>query len=92
MKGTSILTPGCKTVLEFLQENEREYWVGVDIAAKLGVKGIYSMLNSLIKKGYVINGDVEEREIIEKNGKRSVYPYVTYKLTQKGRDANVETL
>lgn len=78
------LTPNCKKVLEFLQENDKE-WVGADLSAETGVKGIHPVCNSLVINGYVEKGSVT-RPFTNKKGETTDKAYVTYRLTAAGRD------
>lgn len=78
------LTDNCKTVLCFLQDNDSE-WVGSDLSQACGVKGIHPVCNSLIKRGLVQKGSVE-REFENKKGQKGIKAYVTYSLTDIGRD------
>lgn len=78
------LTDNCKTVLTFLQDHDEE-WVGSELADACGVKGIHPVCNSLVKRGLVVKGSVE-REFTNKKGEMGIKPYVTYSLTDAGRD------
>lgn len=78
------LTDNCKKVLEFLQDNDKE-WVGSELADETGVKGIHPVCNSLVKRGLVQKGSVE-REFTNKKGEKGIKAYVTYSLTEDGRD------
>ena len=78
------LTDNCKIVLRFLQDNDKS-WVGSDLAEETGVKGIHPVCNSLVKRGLVQKGS-EEREFTNKKGETGVKEYVTYSLTDAGRD------
>lgn len=84
IKNETLLTDNCKTVLSFLQENDKE-WVGSDLSEACGVKGIHPVCNSLVKRGFVQKGSVE-REFTNKKGETAIKPYVTYSLTDLGRD------
>jgi len=79
----SPLTDNCAKVLAFLQENDRA-WVGSDLADATQVKGIHPVMNSLVKKGLADKG-AEVREFTNKKGVTLPKEYVTYFLTDAGR-------
>lgn len=82
------LTDNCKIALEFLQSNDQE-WVGSDLAAASGVKGIHPVMNSLVKRGLVVKGTAT-RDFTSKAGVTMPKDYVTYSLTDAGRDYIIE--
>ncbi len=83
------LSDNGKRVLAFLQENDSE-WVGSDLAEATGVKGVFPVLNSLIKRGLVVKGAGLVRPFTGKDGETSDHSYKTYLLTEAGRDYIVE--
>lgn len=78
------MTDNCKKALRFLQENDQE-WIGSDLGAAADVKGIHPVMNSLFKKGLVVKGKIT-RPFTNKAGETSDKEYVTYALTEAGRD------
>lgn len=83
------LTDNSKKVLAFLQENDSE-WVGSDLAEASGVKGVFPVLNSLIKRGLVVKGAGLTRPFTGKDGATADHDYKTYLLTEAGRDFIIE--
>ena len=87
------LTDNCKTVLGYMQEHINEMpdvgWVGSDIEALVGVKGIHPIMNSLFKRGLVEKGTTT-RDFTNKAGVTAPKEYVTYILTDAGKDYVVD--
>jgi hypothetical protein len=79
-----ILTDNGNKLLLFLQRNDQVF-VGKDLIELTGIKGIYPVLNSLIKHGLVQQCDAAVRDFTNKNGKTFPKEYKTYSLTDKGR-------
>lgn len=82
------LTDNGKRVLEFMQ-NHDEVLVGKDMIDMTGVKGIYPVLNSLIKHNLVMNGDPITRDFTNNKGETKPKEYKTYCLTDAGRAFNI---
>ena len=79
------LTDNCKKVLAFLQEHDTE-WVGKDLGEACGiVKGIHPVMNSLVNRGLAVKGSVE-RDYTNPKGVTAPKAYVTYSLTEAGRE------
>jgi hypothetical protein len=78
------LTDNCKKALSFLQANDK-VWVGADLAEAAGIAGIHPVMNSLVKRGFAEKG-TETRPFTDKKGKTVDKDYVTYELTDAGRD------
>lgn len=79
-----ILTPNGKVLLSFLQSND-EVWVGKDLIDSTGIKGVYPVINSLIKKGLVVECESIQRNFTNIKGETKLKDYKTYSLTDKGR-------
>lgn len=79
-----ILTDNGNKLLDYLQRNDRVF-VGKDLIDLTGIKGIYPVLNSLIKHGLVQPCEPEMRDFTNNNGKTFPKEYKTYSLTDKGR-------
>lgn len=79
-----VLTDNGKVVLEFLQTHD-DIWVGKDMMEMTGIKGIYPVLNSLIKKGLVEQDKPVTRDFTNNKGQTLPKEYKTYKLTEFGR-------
>jgi hypothetical protein len=80
-----VLTDNAKAVLEFMQAHD-EVLVGKDMIDMTGIKGIYPVLNSLIKKGLVEQADPVMRDFANNKGETKPKEYKTYKLTELGRN------
>lgn len=78
------LTDNVKAALSFLQANDSE-WVGSDLAAATGIKGIHPVMNSLFKRGLVVKGTTT-RDFTNKDGVTAPKDYVTYALSDAGRE------
>lgn len=79
-----ILTDNGNKLLDYLQKNDRVF-VGKDLIDLTGIKGIYPVLNSLIRNGLVKICEPEVRDFTNNNGKTFPKEYKTYSLTDKGR-------
>lgn len=79
-----ILTDNGNKLLDYLQKNDRIF-VGKDLIDLTGIKGIYPVLNSLIRNGLVQQCEPELRDFTNNNGKTFPKEYKTYSLTDKGR-------
>lgn len=84
-----ILTDNAKAVLDFMQEHD-ETLVGKDMIDMTGIKGIYPVLNSLIKNGLVEQDDPITRPFTNNKGETKPKEYKTYRLTEKGRRFIIE--
>lgn len=82
------LTDNSKAALAFLQDNDQE-WVGSDLANASGVRGIHPVMNALVKRGLVVKGTAT-RDFTNKAGVTMPKDYVTYRLTDAGRDYIIE--
>ena len=80
-----VLTDNAKAVLGFMQSRD-ETLVGKDMIDMTGIKGIYPVLNSLIKKGLVEQADPVMRDFTNNKGETKPKEYKTYKLTELGRN------
>lgn len=78
------LTDNGKVVLGYMQEHD-EVLVGKDMIDLTGIKGIYPVLNSLIKKGLVEAADPIVRDFTNIKGETQAKEYKTYRLTDAGR-------
>lgn len=88
MDDTEILTPHCMTLLKFLQSNDKIY-VGKDLIELTGIKGIYPVINSLVKRKLVQSAEPVMRPFTNKNGKTEMKEYKTYELTDFGRERKI---
>ena len=84
MEDKIILTDNGKIVLAYMQKND-EILVGKDIGDKIGIKGIYPVLTSLVNKGLVRKEEPVQREFTNAKGESKLKDYKTYQLTDKGR-------
>jgi DNA-binding PadR family transcriptional regulator len=89
MDNKIILTDNGKRVLAYLKENDKTF-VGKDLGEDLGIKGIYPVLNSLIRNGLVEQGEPVTRDFTNNKGVTSPKDYKTYQLTDAGRAYTVE--
>jgi len=78
------LTDNGKRVIAFMQEHD-EVLVGKDMIDMTGIKGIYPVLNSLIKKGLVDYAEPVVRPFTNNKGETQDKEYKTYRLTDAGR-------
>lgn len=83
------LTDNGKRVLGFMQEHD-EIMVGKDMIEMTGIKGIYPVLNSLIKKGLVEQAEPVIRDFTNNKGETKPKEYKTYVLTDAGRAFIIE--
>lgn len=79
-----VLTDNSKRVLGFMQEHD-EVLVGKDMIEMTGIKGIYPVLNSLIKHGLVEQAEPITRDFTNNKGETKPKEYKTYQLTDEGR-------
>jgi hypothetical protein len=88
-KTMGALTPNCKIALAYMQEHINEMpdvgWVGSDLGNLAGVAGIHPVMNSLVKRGLVEKGTTS-RDFTNKAGVTAPKEYVTYMLTDAGKD------
>lgn len=80
-----VLTDNAKAVLEFMQANDKVL-VGKDMIEMTGIKGIYPVLNSLIKKELVEQAEPVMRDFTNNKGETKPKEYKTYKLTELGKN------
>jgi hypothetical protein len=78
------LTDNGKRVLSFMQAHD-ETLVGKDMIEMTGIKGIYPVLNSLIKHELVEAGEPVVRPFTNNKGETKDKEYKTYHLTDAGR-------
>lgn len=78
------LTDNGKKVLSFMQSEDKTF-VGKDMIEMTGINGIYPVLNSLIKKGLVEQGEPVVRPFTNNKGETKDKEYKTYHLTDAGR-------
>jgi len=78
------LTDNGKRVLGFMQGHD-ETLVGKDMIEMTGIKGIYPVLNSLVKHGLVEAGEPVVRPFTNNKGETKDKEYKTYRLTDAGR-------
>jgi len=78
------LTDNGKRVLGFMQAHD-EVLVGKDMIEMTGIKGIYPVLNSLIKHELVEQADPVVRPFTNNKGETKDKEYKTYRLTDAGR-------
>ena len=78
------LTDNGKRVLSFMQAHD-EILVGKDMIEMTGIKGIYPVLNSLIKHELVEQADPVVRPFTNNKGETKDKEYKTYRLTDAGR-------
>lgn len=78
------LTDNARKLLAFMQEHD-EVLVGKDMIDMTGIKGIYPVLNSLIKHELVEQDEDVVRDFTNIKGVTEPHSYKTYKLTEKGR-------
>lgn len=80
-----ILTDNGAKLLTYLQENDK-VWVGKDLGEATQIKGVYPVINSLVRNSLVeYVGEIEREVIDSRNNKTVIRPYKTYQLTDKGR-------
>ena len=83
-----ILTDNGKTVLAFMQSND-VILVGKDIGEQTQVKGIYLVLNSLIRRELVCVDQPIQQKFTTNKGLETMKEYKTYRLTEKGRQFKI---
>lgn len=79
-----ILTDNGNKLIFFMQQNDKVF-VGKDLGELTNIKGIYSVLNSLMRHGLVVQCEPETRDFTNNQGKTFPKEYKTYSLTDKGR-------
>ncbi len=83
-----ILTDNGKKVLIYLQETHRLNSnldiVGKDIGEATNIKGVYSVLESLVRRNLVEKGQPVERLFTNNKGETKPKMYQTYRITQFG--------
>lgn len=86
-----ILTDNGQVVLDYMQKHEEltenGVFVGKDLGELSGVKGIYPVLNSLMKKGLVeLMKEPIIRDFTNSKGVTRPKEYKAYKLTSFGKE------
>lgn len=84
-----ILTDNGKKVLAYMRANDKVL-VGKDMVEETGIKGLYSVLNALIKKGLVERDLSVTRDFTNNKGITTKKDYKTYKLTDIGRTIKID--
>ena len=84
-----ILTDNGKKVLHFMQIHDKVL-IGKEIGELTGVKGVYSVLDSLKKRGLVIDGPAQVKDAINAKGDSIQKNYCTYILTDLGRNISIK--
>jgi hypothetical protein len=84
MEDKIILTDNGKKVLKFMQTQDKTL-VGKDMIEMTGIKGIYPVLNSLMKHGLIESGEPITRDFTNTKGETKPKDYKTYRLTEFGR-------
>lgn len=79
-----ILTPNGYKVLSYMQDHD-EVLVGKDMIDLTGIKGIYPVLNSLIRHNLVSPAEPIVRPFTNNKGETKDKEYKTYSLTDAGR-------
>lgn len=88
MIDTIILTDNGKKVLSFMQ-NHDSILVGKDMIDLTGIKGIYPVLNSLVRHGLIENAEPVTRDFTNQKGETKPKDYKTYRLTDFGRSFSI---
>lgn len=84
MEDKIILTDNGKKVLKFMQAQDKTL-VGKDMIEMTGIKGIYPVLNSLMKHGLIEAAESITRDFTNTKGETKPKDYKTYRLTEFGR-------
>ena len=69
-----ILTDNGKVALAYMQENDQVH-VGKDLIELTGIKGIYPVLNSLIRNGLVVQAEPLSRNFTNNKGETQLKEY-----------------
>lgn len=90
-----ILTDKGKKVLTYLQDEANRSgsnldMVGKDIGEATAIKGIYLVLDWLVRRGLVEHGTPVERPFTNNKGETKPKMYQTYRITQFGLLFNIE--
>ena len=88
MEDQIILTDNGKKVLVFMQDHD-SVLVGKDMIELAGIRGIYPVLNSLVRHGLVENAEPVTRDFTNNKGETKPKDYKTYRLTEFGRKFSV---
>ena len=88
IKNKTGLTDNGKKVLVFMQDHDSTL-VGKDMIEMTGIKGIYPVLNSLIRHGLIESGEPVTRDFTNSKGDTKPKDYKTYRLTEFGRKFSV---
>lgn len=84
-----ILTDNGKKILAFMQEHD-EVLIGKDMIEMTGIRGIYPVLNSLIRHGLAESAEPVTRDFTNSKGETKPKDYKTYRLTDFGRAFKIE--
>lgn len=85
MKEQIVLTDNGKVLLTYLQSHDQVH-VGKDLIELTGIKGIYPVLNSLVRNGLVEPCESITRAFTNSKNETKDKSYKTYQLTEKGRN------
>lgn len=88
MEDKIILTDNGKIVLLFMQNHDKIY-VGKDLGELVQIKGIYPVLNSLIRHKLVELAEPITRDFTDSKGILKPKEYKTYQLTEFGKKFQV---
>lgn len=83
-----ILTDNAKTILAFMQANDKIH-IGKELGEETQVKGVYLVLNSLIRRELVVAAQPIEQAFVNNKGVQTMKEYKTYILTQKGKEFKI---
>lgn len=83
-----ILTDNGKVVLAFMQNNDQTL-IGKEIGELTNIKGIYSVLTSLIRRELVCADQPVQKPFTNNKGVETMKEYKTYKLTEKGKQFKI---
>lgn len=79
-----LLTDNGIRMIQFLQSHDK-VWVGKELGEALGIKGVYSVINSLTSNSLVEYVGTIDREFINNKGIKLIKSYKAYQLTNQGR-------
>lgn len=80
------LTPLGGQVLEYMQQHDETY-IGAELTAKTGIKGVHGVLQGLVFRGLVEKSMVI-RTVVNGKGIAKEKECIGYTLTAKGRQYN----
>lgn len=70
-------------------QNHDSTLVGKDMIDLTGIKGIYPVLNSLVRHGLIENAEPVTRDFTNQKGETKPKDYKTYRLTDFGRSFSI---